>query len=96
MYEASVVTVGDDGEPIYPYFDKTYVQNYVSNFLETDVAKYSNEYTINVSFYLLDGVTLCTEDDLARNVKIELDAKINDLFKYKNNRSFSILERDLL
>ena len=96
MFEACVVTVGDDGNPIYPYFSQPRLASYISKFIGEKVNRYATNYTLDVVFYLQDGTTKCTSTDLARNVKISLDASINFLFNYSSQKSFSISDRSSL
>lgn len=96
LYEASVVTVDKDGEPIFPYFDQGILRNYVYEYVSKNLDRYATNYTLNVDFYLEDGTSECTSSDLARNVKLSLKANINFLFKYSKQQSFSIKDADLL
>lgn len=94
MYEASVVTVGSDGEPIYPYFDRPTLKEYVHTFIEEKLTRYTTKYALVMNFYKEDGVTECSKDELARCVKINLKADINFLFTYDKSQSFSIKDRE--
>lgn len=93
LYEACAITVGDDGEPIYPFYNKTMLTNYVIDFIAENVGKFTTSYDLSIKFYLLDGATECSENDLARNVKVRLESQINYLFKYDKEQMFSIQER---
>lgn len=93
MYEASVVTVGRDGEPIYPYFDRPTLREYVHTFIEDRVSYYATNYSLVLDFYKEDGVTKCTTSEPSRCVKINLKADINFLFSYNKTQSFTIKDR---
>lgn len=90
LYEASVVTVDKNGEPIFPYFDQGILKNYIFDFLSKNLDRYATNYTLNVDFYKDDGISECSSSELARNVKLSLKANINFLFKYSKQQSFSI------
>lgn len=96
MYEASVITVGTDGRPIYPYFNQTILKGYIDDYLVKNLNRYTTNYALNVDFYLDDGVTKCDESGYARNIKIGLNAKINFLFKYEKNQTISIKDKNTL
>ena len=93
MYEACAVTVGNDGEPIYPYFDKNILTNYVTNFIGENVRKFVPSYDLSIKFYTLGGTYECQENDLARTVKVSLKANINYLFTFNKEQTISIQER---
>lgn len=93
LYEASVVTVGADGEPIFPYFNQQILRSYANEFIGEKVAHFTGNFTLKVNFFQKDGVTECTENDLARSVKINLKADVNFLYKYNCEKCFSISER---
>lgn len=94
LYEVCAVTVGVDGEPIYPYFDKNILTNYVSDFIEQNVRKFVPSYDLSIKFYTLGETYECQEDDLARTVKVKLKARINYLFTFDKEQTFSIQERN--
>lgn len=96
LYEASVVTIGSIGEPIYPYFDQTTLTNYLTEYIQENVGKFTQNYELNVDFYLSDGVTKCGKNAFARNVKINLQAEINFMFSYSKEQSFSIKDKDTI
>lgn len=94
LYEASVVTVGDDGEPIFPYFDRSILSSYIHTFIEEKVVRYTTNCQLSYDFYTQDGVTQCGVNDLPRCVKINLKAKINYLFNYDKIQTFSIKDKN--
>lgn len=94
IYEASVITVGDDGEPIYPYFSQSLLGQYIHDFVEEKVTRYATNHELSYVFYKEDGVSECGEDDLARSIKIRLKADINYLFSYDKTQTFSIKDKE--
>lgn len=93
MYEASVITIDKEGEPIVPYYSQPILKNYVVTYLEKNITRYVTDYDLNVEFFENDGDTVCPNDGFARRVKISLNANINYLFHYNKVQSFSIKER---
>lgn len=96
VYESSVVTVGGTGEPIYPYYDKTIFKKCVQTFIEQNVAKYTTDYELKITFYLQDGITECRISDYARSAKVSLDAKVNYLFNYSKTQQFTIKDKSII
>lgn len=96
VYEASVVTVDRKGEPIYPYFDKKVFTEYVNTFIDQNVGKFTNDYTLTISFFKDDGVTESALVVYPKSVKVSLDAKVNSLFEYSKSQKFTILEKETL
>lgn len=94
MYEACVITIDSEGEPIKPYFDQTLIRYYLAEYLEPNVKKYTTDYFMNVKFYTGDNDVQCkSERDKARKVRVFLEASINFLFGYSKGRNFVIKER---
>lgn len=96
LYEASVVTVDNNGEPIYPYFSKNILKEYIEDYLSTSIKRYTKNFEIGYKFYLQDGQTECGEKDYARNIKISINANINYLFTYNKTQSISIKDKNNL
>lgn len=96
IYEASIITVDKNGDPTYPYFDQGTLRNYVYEFIGKNLDRYTTNYTLDVTFYKQDGVNKCSTSDLARNVKIALNADINVFYKYSKQQSFSIKDSETL
>lgn len=94
MYEACAITVGNDGEGIYPYFSQPLLSNYIESFIGEKVTRYATNHTLTYEFYKQDSITKCSESDLARCVKIRLQAYINYLFKYDKTQTFSIKDKN--
>ncbi len=93
MYEASVITVGNDGEPIYPYFDQNILSNYIHTYFEKNLTRYTTNYTLDVAFYDQEGGNKCQINDMSRCVEVSLKADINFLFKYDKTQKFLIKDR---
>ena len=96
VYEASVVTVARNGDPIYPYYDQTIFREYVETFIGKNVSKYTTDYTLDITFYLQDGITESGNRELARSAKVSLDAEVNYLFHYSKTQQFTIKDRSLV
>lgn len=91
VFEVSLITVGEDGEPIYPYFGEEILKNNINTYLENNLAKYSIYYTTDIVFldYKTDGLCL---DEYCSKVKVNLSADINYFFKYSNSLVFTVKE----
>lgn len=96
MFEASVITVDEKGEPIYPYYSQPVLRTYISEYLEPNIKRYTTDYTLSIDFYLDDGVSKCDEKGLARCVKLNLSAHINYLFGYNKTQNFAIKDTTVL
>ena len=88
LFEASVITIDDNGEPTSPYFKKALVESYVDNYLEENLSRYSKDYTVNVSYPPFDGSAVSEENP--SKVKIALTASINTFYSYEKERVFYI------
>ena len=94
MYEACVVTVGDDGEPIKPYFEQNLLKSYVADYLEPNISKYVTDYDLDLQFfYNKEDIGPAILVRRPRTIKLSLKAKINYLYSYSKSKSFSIKER---
>ena len=83
LFEASVITIDDNGEPTTPYFNKVKVESYVDTYLEENLSKYSKNYTVDVSYPSL-------LEDAPTRVQIGLTAEINTFYSYQKERIFYI------
>jgi len=83
LFEASVITIDDNGEPTTPYFNKARVEAYVDSYLEENLSKYSKDYTVELSYP-------SSREDSPSKVKIGLSAKINTFYSYQKERIFYI------
>lgn len=92
MFEASVITVDKNGEPIYPYYSQPVLNSYINNYFELNLKKFVNDYSLSVT-YFNDDDSPCDSEGYARKVKISLDAVINDLFHYSKEQSYSITDK---
>lgn len=82
LFEASVITIDDKGEPTAPYFKKELVESYVDNYLEENLSRYSKDYTVDVSYPSIE--------ENPSKVKISLSANINVFYSYEKERVFYI------
>lgn len=92
MLEASVLTIDESGEPVVPYYSKEIVQEYVVNYLEKNLKRYTKDYTVNTDFVDENQSQYCT--DFCREVKITLKAKINFFYKYEKTQRFLVVTKD--
>lgn len=83
LFEASAISVGDNGEPIKPIFDYNTLKNYLSTYLEPNIKRYTKEYTLELK-----------QDSKDKSyVDVKLDAKINYLFHYSKSVTFFVQEQ---
>ncbi len=94
MLEASVVSIDIHGEPTIPYYDGKKVVEYSESYLSKNIAKYTKDYTIDITFYDKETGYLCEQS--CRKVKINLKAKINYFFSYDQSQTFIIKSEDEL
>ena len=94
MLEASVLTIDDGGEPVEPYYNKTRLEQYVHDYLDKNISRYTTDYTITTKYYVKDSDKVCTS--FCRKVKVSLKAKINLLFDYEKSQTFTIRDKDEL
>lgn len=94
MLEASVVTIDGDGEPVFPYYDRRLIKDYVEDYLEENVSKYTKDY--DVKFYLWEK----ERDNLCHlqcsKIRIILTAKVNHFIDYKKEQVFVLRSSDEL
>ena len=88
MLEASVLTIADNGEPVVPYYNAATFNNYVNNYLEDNISKYTKEYTVTTKYFKDDGTTLCISN--CHKVSINLKAKINTFYNYDKTQTFVV------
>lgn len=93
LLEASTVLVDADGKPIKPYFSKTKLKEYVTNYFEKELTRYVTHYEASIFYYYKDDTNICTSLE-CRAVKISLDCEINYFFHYSKARDFYIKSKD--
>lgn len=96
VFEASVYTVDDDGEPIEPYYNREVLKKYVTTYFDESIKKYTTDYKLNFIFYKNKSDLVAEQDEYSRKVKISLNANINYLFKFNKEQCFSIIEKEEL
>lgn len=89
MFEACVITIGNDGNDLSPYFDKNLLKTYVIEYFDSSVKRYSPNYKASLFFLNSPDEVLCTNID-CNKVTINLDAPINSFFHFQKSRSFFI------
>ena len=94
MLEASVVTIDKHGEPTIPYYDENKVVEYSNSYLSKNIAKYTKDYSIDITFFDKESGYLCNES--CEKVKINLKAKINFFYTYDKSQIFIIKSGDEL
>ena len=89
LFESALVTVGDDGEPAFPYFDESVLKIKIYSYLEENLTQYVTHYTTGIYFYDLDDELMCTNHRCS-GVKVTLKADINYFFHYENAKSYFV------
>lgn len=92
MLEASVITINSEGEPIIPYFKQERIEKYVTEYLQSNIEKYVKKYEITTLFVDKNTDDICV--NYCREVKIALNADINNFFSYEKEQTFVVLTRD--
>lgn len=92
ILEVSVVTVGNNGEDVNPYFNESLLETYVVNYLADNISKYSTIYNVSVIYFDRETNEINT-NHRANGASISLEAKINTFYQYKHAREFTINER---
>lgn len=89
-----MITVGSNGEPVVPYYDKNILKEYVNDYLDKNISKYTNNYEITYTFFNKGNDLLCFSN--CQKVGITLKAQINYFYNYEKTQCFSIMSRDEL
>lgn len=92
ILEISVVTIGDDGEDVKPYFNEVQLENYVVDYLKDNVGKYTSDYKASIIYFDVSTNAVNTNHH-ADGVRISLTSKINFFYTYKHTREFRINSR---
>ena len=93
VFEACSISVDANGEPIVPYYNMTELKNYITDYFEKNLSKYTTDYEVNVK-YLTNRNTMCIKS--CRRMKLTLNAKINTFYSYSNSEIFIIKNGDNL
>ena len=93
VIEASLITVGDDGEPTYPYFDEIALKENLYTYLDENITRYVTHYTTGIYYFDLEDELMCTSHHCS-GVKITLNADINYFFHYENAKSYVVNKRN--
>lgn len=89
LVETSIMTIGENGNDIDPYFNETLLESYLTTYLNQNVAKYATQYKATLMYFDAKTKQMNT-NHRANGVKISLYAKVNTFFTYQHARSFSI------
>lgn len=92
ILEISIVTVGDNGEDIDPYFNEPVLEQYVVNYLEDNIGRYSSDYKASIIYFDAKTKDINTNHK-ADGVRISLSSEINAFYSYKHAREFTIDSR---
>ena len=92
VLEASVVTIDVQGNYRTPYFEKTKLKEYVSNYLENNITQFVNHYDASIYYMNKDNDTMCTKR-YCDKVRMSLKADINYFFKFEKAKEFSIISK---
>lgn len=92
VIEASLITVGEDGEPTYPYFDEVTLKENLYSYLDENITRYVTHYTTGIYYFDLEDELMCTSHHCS-GVKITLKADINYFFHYENAKSYVVNKR---
>lgn len=92
VFEASTITVDENGSPIEPYYDKDLVNYYLVNYFKNTLSKYVTDYQVKIYYFDRDtGLEIF--DEKCRDVNVTLKAKINYFFTYEKSENYSIIQR---
>lgn len=91
-FEASTISVDENGESIKPYYDKIVLDSYLNTIFKENLSKYVKDYTYEVC-YTNNGF-YCSEE--CRSVKVTLIADINYFYKYEKSKIFTVISKEEL
>ena len=91
VFEISLVSVGEDGEPIYPYFSEEVLNKNIEKYLQENLTKYAKDYETKIMYLDSDTGGVCLEKHCSK-VSVNLHADINLFFKYDKSLYFTIKE----
>lgn len=92
ILEINVVTIGENGEDVKPYFNEQKLEKYVVDYLKDNIGKYSTDYTAKMIYFDVSTNAVNT-DHRADGVRISLTSKINLFYTYRHSREFKINSR---
>lgn len=92
MFEACTLTIDDNGEPIKPYFDMNKMEDYINNYFKVNLSKYTKNYSVSYMYIGGTNTFICSSE--CRSIQIDLRAKINMFFDYRNAEIFAIKDGD--
>lgn len=90
VLEASCLKVDENGEPCVPYFSKNLLENNVETYLNNNIKRYVDSYTVAFLYFNKDDSTICTSK-YCRAVKISIRADINALFHYEKAKNYYVV-----
>ena len=91
MFEACLITIDSNGEPILPYFDKKEIDKYIYNYFNVNLSKFTKNYTVNLEYFNIDKTEYCT--NYCSYISINLNAKINEFFYFNKTKDIKVESR---
>lgn len=88
IFESSIPLVQTSNNPII-YFDKTYLEQELTSYIEKSIYKYTDRYSLDFYYYVQSDFSIC-RDDYCTAVEVTLNAKITLFDDYKKNARFYI------
>ncbi len=92
LFESCTVTIDQNGEPIFPYYNQSLLEETAQSYVDENIGKLTPSYTLTINFYKENGYSHCSKRDLARCVKLKLETRINYLFSYEKEQVYMIQE----
>lgn len=91
VFESSLITVGENGEPVYPYFDEVTLRNGINSYLHANLKPYVKKFDTSMRLYTLDDSGMCLGRQCSK-VEVSLKADINAFFKYSKSVTYYVKE----
>lgn len=88
IFEASVPLVQIFNDPIM-YFDKTYLENELTSYIDRSINKYTDKYSLNFYYYVQNDYSIC-RTNFCDAVEVTLKARITLFSDYSKVARFHI------
>ena len=88
IFEASIPLVQDAEEPKI-YFDKDYLENYLTSYFDKVIYRYTDKYRILFYYYVQDDYSMC-RTDYCDSVEVTLSARITLFSNYSKTMRFYV------
>lgn len=89
VLESAILTIDENGEPVFPYFEEDLLKNNIASYLEKNISRYTTSYSASLYFYDLEDEFMCTTHQCS-GVKVSLKADINYFFHYEKAKLFYV------